>query len=361
MRRRPTVDLDVNHDRWLVSYSDFVTLLFAFFVVMYSISHVNEGKYRVLSSELIKAFDVPASAINPIQVGDPTLSNDPSVIERNGKGAEDQSNTGDVDPNQVPTQSAEQSKTADLVQLSNNFNERFSDLIDDNLLSVTGNEMWLEIELKSSILFPSASADPSLQAKGIFEEIATLLSDTNNPVQVEGFTDNVPISNRRFKNNWELSSARAASVVKLLANNGVSPDRLSAVGYGEHRPIADNESEQGRAKNRRVIVMVSRQTNERPSISGQQLQDFSGDAAKQLDTVSTDGLSTIDAEISNQADTIDSQGTNANDRDSADVAPLIKPIPLENGGLLFSSDPELQRVNPPAEPATNESTVEQDR
>ncbi len=222
MRRRSPVELEVNQDRWLVSYSDFVTLLFAFFVVMYSISYVNEGKYRVISSTLLEAFNVPQSAINPIQVGDPTLAIEPSVIDQSADDGAKQ------EPNSL----------AEFDVLAAKLEEQFSDLIDEEVFKLNSNELWLELEIKSKVLFPSASADPSLQAKAILEELASTLADYGNGVQVGGFTDDVPINNRNFKSNWELSSARATSVVKLLAKNGVQPERLSAVGYGEFQPVS---------------------------------------------------------------------------------------------------------------------------
>ena len=306
MRRRSPVNLEVKHDRWLVSYSDFVTLLFAFFVVMYSISQVSEGKYRVLSSTLLDAFSVPQSAINPVQVGDPTRTMSPSTIETPKPGQE---------------QLSSEEVTADLSKLTEQVNREFIDLINDNLMTVSSNELWLQLELNSNILFPTASADPSLQAKGIFEEIATMFADYNNSVQVEGFTDDIPINNRRFNSNWELSAARAASVVKLLANNGIQPERLAAVGRGEFQPVADNSTAEGRAKNRRVVVMLARQASLRPQISAGEVDSVIAEPAIER----------------------------TEDPPTQVQQPLIEPLELNNGGLLFSSDPDLPRNNSPAQ------------
>lgn len=317
MRRRSSVSIDVKHDRWLVSYSDFVTLLFAFFVVMYSISQVNEGKYKVLSDTLIEAFSVPESAINPIQIGEPTRSVSPNAIELSEPTEQE-----DTEEIRVPM-------NTDWMEIEEQISEQFTDLIDDNLLTVNSNELWLELELNSNILFPTASADPSLQAKGIFEEIASLFSPYANPVQVEGFTDNIPISNRRFSSNWELSAARAASVVKLLAANGVEPGRLSAVGRGEFQPIADNNTSEGRAKNRRVVVMLSKQGSSRPQINSEEIdtviREVSESPDQENDLFTTDQLETaVSTEEENTA---------------------ITPLELNNGGLLFTSDPDLPRNN----------------
>jgi chemotaxis protein MotB len=334
MRRRSPIQLDVKHERWLVSYSDFVTLLFAFFVVMYSISQVSEGKYRVLSSTLLQAFSVPQSAINPIQVGDPTLSTSPSAIEVQG----------DPEPREID--SGSQTQDVDLDQLQDQVNEQFVDLIDENLLKVNSNELWLELELNSNILFPTASADPSLQAKGIFEEIASMFSSYNNPVQVEGFTDDVPINNRQFKSNWELSAARAASVVKLLANNGVKPERLSAVGRGEFKPVADNGTAEGRAKNRRVVVMISKVSNERPRID-------SGDVEQIVSPVVETDLANQDPGTIND---LLQEAPATSPIENLPPEPVVKPIELNNGGLLFTSDPLLPRNNGPRNNTPRDNT-----
>ncbi len=329
MRRRSPIALEVKHDRWLVSYSDFVTLLFAFFVVMYSISQVSEGKYRVLSNTLLEAFSVPESAINPIQVGDPSRSISPSAIDV------------EVPPQDNSADQSEGSANTDWLSIEEQVNQQFVDLIDDQLLTVNSNELWLELELNSNILFPTASADPSLQAKGIFEEIAGMFSSYNNPVQVEGFTDNVPINNRRFNSNWELSAARAASVVKLLARNGVSPERLSAVGRGEFQPIADNNSDDGRAKNRRVVVMISKQAAERPLVNSEEVDTIVGDDAV---------IEEVDNNFADANQDVQDSSNEIEQPQNSD--PLIEPLQLNNGGLLFTNDPDLPRNNLslPAEP-----------
>ena len=260
MVRRKHAEVHVNQERWLVSYADFITLLFAFFVVMYSISQVNQSKYRVLSETFEHAFnsrqlttDTTSSnpiekIINPIQVGEPALSPDPSAIDVEQESAGDAASTS----------------SGQLQEISALVNERFADLINDELVSVSSNELWLQIELKDSILFASGGTDLSLQAQAIFDEIAGILKGYSNPIQVEGYTDNIPINNPRYPSNWELSSARASAIVKLLAARGVAPQRLSAVGFGEFQPVASNEHPAGRAQNRRVALMIARRKIERP-------------------------------------------------------------------------------------------------
>lgn len=277
MVRRRREDIHINHERWLVSYADFITLLFAFFVVMYSISQVNDSKYRVLSDTFIEAFNQPTDSqtnaepseqlnpsndvITPIDMGKtaqatPEQQETPSVISDVGEVANAISSVATaVDPS---TKSDELSQISDLVT------EKFSQLIDDQMVQVSSNELWLQIELKDSILFSSGSAETSEQAQRIFDEIAAILKGYSNPVQVEGFTDNIPINSAKYPTNWELSSARASAIVKYLTTKGVAPERLSAVGYGEYQPVASNETDVGRAQNRRVAIMVAKRKMDRP-------------------------------------------------------------------------------------------------
>lgn len=281
MIRRKKQEIHVNQERWLVSYADFITLLFAFFVVMYSISQINQSKYRVLSETFVHAFNPtnapeqvstpqedgsPSSAlITPIDLGKTATVKDdkkpPITIAENA--VQTEASTTESSTTESPPEDTQETKD-ELKQISEQVNNKFSQLINDNLIKVTSNEFWLQIELNDSILFPSGAAEPSQQAQAIFTEIASILKNYKNSIQIEGFTDNVPISSGRFPTNWELSSARATAIVKWLAANGVEPERLAAVGYGEFQPVASNDTDVGRAQNRRVAVMVAKKPMERP-------------------------------------------------------------------------------------------------
>ncbi len=273
MVRRRRKDIHVNHERWLISYADFITLLFAFFVVMYSISQVNDSKYRVLSDTFIEAFNQPTDSQNnaePVQQSNPS-----EVITPIDMGKIVPSNPGEhgtptevVDQGEAASSVASEGLTTpdELSQISDLVTEKFSQLIDDQMITVSSNELWLQIELKDSILFSSGSAETSEQAQRIFNEIALILKNYSNPVQVEGFTDNIPINSPKYPTNWELSSARASAIVKYLATRGVAPERLSAVGYGEYQPVASNATEAGRAQNRRVAIMIAKRKMDRPSV-----------------------------------------------------------------------------------------------
>lgn len=251
MARRRSHEEPENHERWLVSYADFITLLFAFFVVMYSISSLNEGKYKILSDSLVGVFNQPDRAIKPIPVG------------------EERPRAGQADPDiSEDVQSGHEMPVDPLDSIVRSMRAAFADLIGTNQLTVRGNELWVEIELSSGLLFPSGDALPNDQAFAILDKVASILAPFDNPVHVEGFTDNLPISTDKFPTNWELSAARAGSVVRMLAAGGVEPSRLAAVGYGEFQPIADNVTAEGRARNRRVILVISRNLDVRRSVTG---------------------------------------------------------------------------------------------
>jgi len=264
-RRRREPEEHVNHERWLVSYADFITLLFAFFVVMYSISSINEGKYKVISQALIGVFNDADHSLKPIPIGE----------ERPKTVTPAQPLVNDSDET-----SAGVGGTADpLKSIASDISAAFGDLISSNQMTVRGNELWVEIELNSSLLFASADAMPSDQAFTIIDKVAAILKPFENPIHVEGFTDNIPISTAQYPTNWELSSARAASIVRMLAMQGVNPGRLASVGYGEFQPVANNATLEGRARNRRVVLVVSRNLDVRRSLTGTGTANASPDAA----------------------------------------------------------------------------------
>ena len=271
MSRKKRSEEHENHERWLVSYADFITLLFAFFVVMYSISSVNEGKYRVLSDSIVAAFRDPARSLQPIQVGDPAraTAHPDTVIDGSRPVIDLFSVPLPIQPEeqagperaQPPADSredpAQQSGIDQASQdLADSIEAAMAELVDAGLIQVRRDKRWIEVEINTSILFPSGSAQLSGQAEPVLRELAGKLQPLNNIIHVEGFTDNVPINNFEFISNWELSAARAASVVHLFTRLGIDPQRLAAVGYGEYRPVASNDTPEGRASNRRVVLVI---------------------------------------------------------------------------------------------------------
>ncbi|ARU57556.1 flagellar motor protein MotD [Oleiphilus messinensis] len=256
MRRRNEEEHD-SKERWLVSYADFITLLFAFFVVMYSISSVNEGKYKVLSQTLEGVFNASQRSITPIEVGD--------KVSYSSSQAED----NNINPIHIAPRGADSNVNTEVntfQEITDKISSSLEVLISNGLVTVNENDQWIEISLDSGILFQSGDAEPVDDAFPVIEKIARTLSGAENAILVEGFTDNVPIKTRKYPTNWELSSARAATVVRMLQMEGVDPKRLAAIGYSEHQPIATNSSADGRRKNRRVVLLISRQNNVRASV-----------------------------------------------------------------------------------------------
>lgn len=246
MARKKRHEEHENHERWLVSYADFITLLFAFFVVMYAISSVNEGKYRILSDSLVSAFK------NTV----PT-SNNPNIESQILVGAAPKLIT-------LPTPSAVQSpqeakieeQTKKMKAMADNIQKSLSSFISDGKIRVTQSKRGIAIEINDSILFDPASANLQAPSNALLQAVASMINQSDNLIQVEGHTDNQPINSPQFPSNWELSSARAASVVRLFTESGVAPQRLVVIGYGEQRPVEANDSTEGRARNRRVTLNI---------------------------------------------------------------------------------------------------------
>jgi chemotaxis protein MotB len=231
-----------NTERWLVSYADFITLLFAFFVVMYSLSSVNEGKYRILSNSLMQAFrnvTVNAEGENVI---------DPPIAVQSGPAA----------PIKLPIVrgAAREQVAREMRDIASDIRRILGPLTGDGQVRVTEGAFGVTVEINASVLFSPGEAIFSREADAALRAVGSVIADAEFPILVEGHTDNNPINNLRFPSNWELSSARASSVVRLFIEKGVSPRRLTAAGYADQRPIADNSTEAGRARNRRVAIML---------------------------------------------------------------------------------------------------------
>ncbi|MFT4562075.1 MAG: chemotaxis protein MotB [Gammaproteobacteria bacterium] len=238
-------------NRWIISYADFITLLFAFFVVMYSISSVNDGKFRVLSGSIATEFsnesqDRPA----PIDLGGAPLTSSKDDLQSSTKFDEVKELALEDDMKPFSVQDTE--------TLSERVANAIAPLIDDERVIVRDGQSWLQVELPSKLLFSSGHARLSDEAQPLLVRLAQAMNDVSTPIRVEGFTDNVPMSGNRFASNWELSAARAAAVVDRFSRSGVDPELLSAVGFGEFHPRASNENSAGRTKNRRVVVAIAK-------------------------------------------------------------------------------------------------------
>jgi chemotaxis protein MotB len=272
--RLQEIDDHSNHERWLISYADFITLLFAFFVVMYSLSSVNEGKYRVLSDSLVSAFRsininesgrqiVIPPTVTPTELPRPPtpIRIEPDSEGRRAAEVEAQHET------ELRRQAEERRETQvrQVRDMADEIRRVLEPLTRSGQVSVTQGAHGITVEINASVLFAlgEAALDPSADAP--LRAVANVLAGAEFPVKVEGHTDNAPINTFRFPSNWELSAARASSVVRLFVDAGVQPDRLTAAGYSDQRPIADNDTDAGRARNRRVTILIESMFTEPPA------------------------------------------------------------------------------------------------
>lgn len=266
MRKRKRIITEAGHeDRWLVSYADFITLLFAFFVVMYSISSLNEAKYKSLMHSIGSAFSNKSQPVNG-SVPEQIPLRTPAALESVPDLTQAQAPEKSTLPNTPEEQEEAEKKRRlseeiikeqkQLKQVSEQLKAALEPFVDANLVSVINNDFWVTLQMNSELLFASGAADVSKKSIPIIQKIAEVIGPMANAVNVEGHTDNVPIATPLFRSNWDLSSARATSVVLEFAKAGIDPSRLSAVGYGEYHPIADNTTEEGRFKNRRVLLVL---------------------------------------------------------------------------------------------------------
>jgi chemotaxis protein MotB len=235
MARKRYEEPPESHERWLISYADFITLLFAFFVVMYAISVVNEGRYRVFSDSLGDAFGGRAAATVNAEAPAPIAL--PNIIAR--KRAEAMRHERDR-----------------LTRLAQDLSSTLAPLVKEGKVRVTQNSRGVSVEINASVLFDPGDAALQPESKQALRALAVMLKDDAHAIQVEGHTDDSPIKSALFPSNWELSAVRASSVVRLFIDNGVAAARLTAVGYSSNVAVAPNDTPENRARNRRVAVTI---------------------------------------------------------------------------------------------------------
>ncbi len=229
-----------NHERWLVSYADFITLLFAFFVVMYSVSSVNEGKYRTVS-ESIKA------ALNP--VNSIPSSRLPFTI-------------GDAKPKVIPSEAVSSSDPVirRMREIMTRINPNLKADVSEVKIVESGHGTIM-ISLPESILFQSGEARVRSEALPFMKALSEILIEMDRHIRILGHTDNVPIRTAQFPSNWELSAGRAVMVVRIFSElYGVPITHLSATGLADAKPIMSNDTPEGRTKNRRVEIIILEKT-----------------------------------------------------------------------------------------------------
>lgn len=232
----------VNHERWLVSYADFITLLFAFFVVLYAFARADQKKQRSMPEAIDQGFNA---------LGLFGHTND----KQNVGGAE----RAALPINIVMGESlmSPGHVKANLEQIHRNLTQRLASDVANHSVSIKMGRDGLVISLKEAGFFDSGSATPRPQSVFALRQIAAALAATPYDLRVEGHTDNVPIHSAQFDSNWELSSARATRIARILLQlHAARPDQLSTAGYAEFHPVDTNSTAAGRANNRRVDIVV---------------------------------------------------------------------------------------------------------
>ncbi|MFQ2149317.1 flagellar motor protein MotB [Aeromonas jandaei] len=257
MRKRYRLHLQGREhlDRWLVSYADYMTLIFALFVVLYSVALVNKDKYRAVIDGMSQAFSVIQPRSDGLLDGqghsllENSASSAPSILD----------GTGGPAPSLAPISGVPilQNGTT-LATLGTQLQASMGSLVESGIVKLTQDENWLTIELSSGLLFGSGSAFMGPNAAPVINTLSSILKPVDNYVRVRGYTDNQQINNEIYRSNWALSAARAEAVLNGLIANGIAPQRLAFEAYGEFSPFADNGSEEGRLQNRKVVVAISK-------------------------------------------------------------------------------------------------------
>jgi len=247
-----------NHERWLVSYADFITLLFAFFVVMFASSQVDKGKQQQVADAVRKAFadGQLASAISGILGGAADDKGKGNAMMRGPGGAlvaKDAKLSAPAPPKPATL--------AELAPAARELAERLKEDISSGKLQIQLSNRGLVVSLRQAAFFPSGDDQVGPKAYESIGKIAEIIKPFPNPIRLEGHTDSVPISTPRFKSNWELSAARAISMMELLTVRfSIGSADVAIAGYADNIPVGDNQTDEGRALNRRVDIVLLAQS-----------------------------------------------------------------------------------------------------
>lgn len=259
-RRRQPAKNDQQLDRWLVSYADYMTLMFALFVVLYSMSIVKEEHYKVLSETLGKVFDNTGEQGTGIK-GEGLLDSNEVIDpeqELYGTSLVDERGPELVEGRNEVSNITDKKIGHPLEGLAKELDNALLDLVENGIAEVEQDEQWLTIALDSSVMFASGSANPTASAAVVLKEVVDIIGPVDNYVRIRGYTDNRPINTELYASNWELSVARATAALKLLQSMNIAPQRMAVEGYGEYSPFADNSTAQGRNENRKVVIALSK-------------------------------------------------------------------------------------------------------
>jgi chemotaxis protein MotB len=251
MARKKKRQEPVNHERWLVSYADFITLLFAFFVVMFATSQTDKSKAQEVSDSVKKALEGQSfdSVVKVILGG---------TVDHTGQGNNQKRGPGGDKP--VKLDDKKPQSTVDLISSLDVLSKQLAPEIKSGKLQISMVPRGLAISFTQAALFPSGEDEIAKDTYSSIQMIAEAMQKIPNPARMEGHTDALPIHNSRFRGNWELSAARSIALLQALTSLGVDKDRLSIAGYADTNPLEDNGTEKGRAKNRRVDIIILNET-----------------------------------------------------------------------------------------------------
>ncbi len=264
MARRKRHEDHINHEAWAIPYGDLITLLLAFFVVMYATSSLNEGKYRVLSHSIAAAFHTTPRSSMPVEVGRPAVgsaAHDTTLKALPRDTLHTRMQQGVLLALPMPETAARTSEAKAAAggarqQFEQRLRESMDGLIASGDVRIRRGKDGIEIAIGSDMLFASGSATLSASAEAVLRSLASMIATQPSAIVVEGHTDNVPIANAVYPSNWELSAGRAGRVLRLFTDAGVDGRRMSMRAFGEQRPEVSNGTAEGRAQNRRVVVIL---------------------------------------------------------------------------------------------------------
>lgn len=292
-KRRHAVEHDNVH-RWLVSYADYMTLLFALFVVLYAMAMVNEKPFETITESVGRVFQADQEKPKNRGHGDDILNVNTSKTNKRlfGNGILEDAGPELLDAEQTLSNISDAQVGSNLTSLETELHTALYELVESGFAQLQIDGDWLEIELNSALLFPSGSSSATNSAVSILGVIFDVIGKASNFVRVRGYTDNQAINTEIFSSNWELSVSRATSILRVLEGLGMNPARMAIEGYGQYYPTADNTTAQGREKNRKVVVAISKYGLEKSNLINTPTISI-----KEVETITNIGLNEATNEI----------------------------------------------------------------
>ncbi len=334
-KRRHTVEHDNVH-RWLVSYADYMTLMFALFVVLYAMAMVNEKPFESITESFGHVFQAADEQPKNRGHGDSVLMVNTSKtnIKLYGNGILEVAGPEILDNEKSLSNISDAQVGSNLSSLEEELHTALYDLVESGYAQLQKDGDWLEIELNSGLLFPSGSSSATLSAEAILSVIYDVIGQASNFIRVRGYTDDQTINNEIYSSNWELSVFRATAILRVLEALGLNPARMAIEGYGQYYPSENNETEQGRARNRKVVIAISKYGLEKSNLL-------------KTPTIDLKNVETITPLTS--ANELNIDGSNK-----------IKVIRLDNGGIRITTRDDNEKIVTPSDANTSKNKKNSD-